>query len=121
MVRKHKVITIMAYSTHHTRSPQRQLPLLKAAAHVFGPSQTDRQIGDYRHARNAVQGWKASYAAACAKLALANTHDPKWRRLSQRDAFRAINAVAKAMRANYRALDAASAALLALGVSVEAL
>ena len=108
----------MAYSTYQARSPQRQLPLFKAAAHVFGPSKTDHLIGDYRHARNAVQGWKDMHAAACAKLALANTHDPRWRRLSQRDAFRTINAIRAKMRANYRALETASAALLALGVSL---
>ena len=111
----------MAYSTHHTRSPQRQLPLFKAVAYVFGPSKTDHLIGDYRHARNDVSGWKQQHAAACAKLAIANTHDPKWRRLSQRDAFRTINAIRAKMRANYRALEAATAALLALGVSVKGL
>lgn len=110
-------------ATHQTfsRSPQRQLPLFQAPSRIFGPSKTDRLIGDYRHARNAVQGWKDMHAAACAKLALANTHDPKWRRQSQRDAFRAINTIRARMRANYRALEAATAALLALGVLVECL
>lgn len=103
------------------RTPQRQLPLFRSGAAIFGPSKTDHLIGDYRHARNAVQGWKDMHAAACAKLALANTHDSKWRRLSQRDAFRAINAIRTRMRANYRALDAATAALLALGVALEGL
>ncbi len=111
----------MVYSTHQARSPQRQLPLFKAAAHVFGPSKTDHLIYDYRTARGAVQGWKDIHATACAKLALANTHDPKWRRLSQRDAFRAINQIRAKMRANYRALETATAALQALGVSVEGL
>ena len=103
------------------RSPQRQLPLFQSPGRIFGPSKTDHLIGDYRHARNDVPGWKQQHAAACAKLAIANTHDPKWRRLSQRDAFRTINAIRAKMRANYRALEAATAALLALGVSVEGL
>ena len=112
----------MSYSIYQPRrSPQRQLPLFKAAGYVFGPSPTDHLIGDYRHARNAVQGWKDMHTAACAKLAIANTHDPKWRRLSQRDAFRTINAIRAKMRANYRALEAATAGLLALGVGVEGL
>lgn len=39
---------------------------------------------------------------------------------ARRDAMRALNKVHAGMRANYRALDAAKAALLALGVSWEA-
>lgn len=110
-------------STYQTfsRSPQRQLPLFQAPGRIFGPSKTDHLIGDYRQVRGLVQGWKDMHAAACAKLALANAHDPKWRRLSQRDAFRSINAIRAKMRANYRALEAASAALLALGVALESL
>ena len=112
----------MAYQHNvSSRSPQRQLPLFQAPGRIFGPSKTDHLIGDFRQARDAVQGWQDKHAAACAKLALANTHDPKWRRLSQRDAFRVINAIRARMRANYRALEAASAALLALGVSLGSL
>ena len=111
----------MAYTSYAPRSPQRQLPLFQSPDRIFGPSPTDHLIGDYRHARNAVQGWKDMHVAACAKLGQVNGHDPKWRRLSQRDAFRTVNAVRVKMRANYRALEAATAALLALGVSVEGL
>lgn len=59
-------------------------------------------------------------AAARAKLGEVNTHDPKWRRQSQADGMRALNQIRAAMRANYRALDAAKSALLALGVRWEA-
>lgn len=104
-----------------SRSPQRQLPLFHSPGRIFGPSKADHLIGDYRHARNAVPGWKVMHAAACAKLGQVNSHDPKWRRLSQRDAFRTINAIRAKMRANYRALEAATVALLALGVVVEGL
>lgn len=104
-----------------SRSPQRQLPLFQSPGRIFGPSKTDHLIGDYRHARNSVQGWKDMHVLACAKLGQVNSHDPKWRRLSQRDAFRTINAIRARMRANYRALETATAALLALGVSVEGL
>lgn len=103
-----------------SRSPQRQLPLFQAAGLVFGSSATDHLIGDYRCARDAVAGWKRMDAAARAKLGQVNCHDPKWRRQSQADAMRALNKVRAGMRANYKALDAAKAALLALGVQWEA-
>lgn len=112
----------MSYQAGSFRcSPQRQLPLFQSPGRIFGPSPTDHLIGDYRQARNAVPGWKTMHAAACAKLGQVNGHNPKWRRLNQRDAFRAINAIRAKMRANYRALETASAALLALGVSLESL
>ncbi len=101
-------------------TPQRQLPLFQAAARVFGPSPTDRLIGDYRRARDAVEGFKHLDAAARAKLGRVNSHNPQWRRQSQSEAMRALNKVRGGMRANYRALDAAKAALLALGVAWEA-
>jgi hypothetical protein len=87
---------------------------------VFGSSPIDRLIGDFRRARDAVRGWHDMDAAARAKLGQVNSHDRKWRRQSQADAFRALNKVRAGLRANYRALDAAKAALLALGVSPEA-
>lgn len=59
--------------------------------------------------------------AARAKLGQVNSHDPKWRRQSQADAMRGLNQVRTGMRANFRTLDAAKAALLALGVSCEAI
>ena len=59
-------------------------------------------------------------AAARAKLGEVNNHDRQWRRASQADAMRALNKVRAGMRANYKALDAAKAALLTLGVRWEA-
>ncbi len=100
--------------------PPRQLSLFRNAGLVFAASPTDRLIGDYRCARDAVAGWHTLDAAARAKLGQVNGHDPKWRRQSQSEAMRALNRVRAGMRANYRALDAAKAALLALGVSPEA-
>lgn len=111
--------TPQAHTSRSSRSPQRQLPLFQAAGVVFGSSATDRLIGDYRRARDAVAGWKRMDAAARAKLGQVNSHDPKWRRQSQADAMRALNQVRAGMRANYRALDAAKAALMVLGVSWE--
>ncbi len=104
-----------------SRSPQRQLPLLQPAARVFGASPADRLIGDFRRARDAVRGWHDLDVAARAKLGRVNSHNPQWRRQSQSEAMRALNKVRAGMRANYRALDAAMAALLALGVSATAL
>jgi hypothetical protein len=101
-------------------SSQRQRPLFQAAGVVFHSSPTDRLIGDFRRARDAVAGWKRMDAAARAKLGQVNSHDRQWRRASQADAMCALNKVRAGMRANYQALDAAKAALLALGVRWEA-
>jgi len=87
---------------------------------VFGPSPADLLIGDFRRARDAVEGFKRMDVAARVKLGQVNSHNPKWRRLSQADAMRALNKVRAAMRANHKALDVAKAALLALGVRWEA-
>lgn len=109
--------------THISRSshnPQRQLPLLQPVARVFGPSSTDLLIGDYRRARDSVQGWHDLDAVARAKLGQVNRHNAKWLRQSQSEAMRVLNQVRAGMRANYRALNAATVALLALGVSCEA-
>ncbi len=102
-----------------SRNPQRQLPLFRAAGLVFGSSPIDHLIGEFRQARNAVQGWHDMDAAARAKLGQVNRHNAKWRRKSQSEAFQALNRVRAGMRANYRALEALKAALLALGVSPE--
>lgn len=110
-------------SSHQTRfrsSPQRQLPLFQAAGRVFGPSPADLLIGDYRRARDAVRGWHDLDAAARAKLGQANRIPARYRRADQAAAMRQLNQVRAGMRANYRALEAAAAALMALGVAVEA-
>jgi len=112
------------YQTGNPRAvhnPLRSIPLFQSAGRAFGPSPADRLTGAFRVARDAVRGWTELYAAACAKLGRANTHNREWRRKSQAEAFRELNRVRAGMRANYRALDAAMAALLALGVSVAAL
>ncbi len=108
--------TLQTQISRSSRSPQRQLPLFQPAARVFGASPADRLIGEFRRARDAVQGWKDLDAAARAKLGQVNRHNAQWRRQSQAEAMRALNKVRAGMRANYRALDAAEAALLALGV-----
>lgn len=92
------------------------LPLFQAAAAVFShrSSAADRLVGQYRQARDAVQGWAELDRKACAQIAIANTHNPAWKRKSQAEAFSHLNRVRAARRANYRALDAARDALLAL-------
>ena len=111
----------LAHISRTSRTPQRQIPLFRPMASVFGPSATDCLIGDYRRARDAVEGFKMLDAEARANLGRANSHNPKWRRKSQADAMSALNRLRAGMRANYRALAVAASALLALGVELGAL
>jgi len=112
----------MAYGTYQTRNPKavhnplRSMPLFKPLSSVFGPSATDRMVGDLRNAYYALQGWQQSYTKACKALGQANKSAPQWRRANQRDAMRALNRVRTAMRANLRTIATLEADLLAMAV-----
>jgi len=106
----------MAY---HNGTTLRAIPTLRPAALVFGPSATDRLIGDLRRGLDSRSGYAEIYAAACAKLGQANRTKPQWRRANQAGALRQINAVRAAMRANAKAIVAARAALVAAGMTLQ--
>ena len=115
----------MAYGTYQTRNPKavhnplRSLPLFRPASAVFGPSATDKLVGELRNALWTVAGWERAYDKARATLGAANRHNIAWRRLSQRDAMRALNKVRAAMRANLRTIAKLEADLLALAVPAD--
>jgi len=102
----------------HNANTLRAISTLRRAALVFGPSATDRLIGDLRRALDGRPGYAEMYAAACAKLGQANRTKPQWHRANQAGALRQINAVRAAMRANAKAIAAARAALLAAGMTL---
>jgi hypothetical protein len=73
-------INTMAY---HNANTLRAISTLRPVALVFGPSATDRLIGDLRRALDGRPGYTEMYAAACAKLGQANRTKPQWRRTNQ--------------------------------------
>jgi hypothetical protein len=105
----------------HNGNTLRAIPTFRPAALVFGPSATDRLIGDLRWALDSRVGYAEMYAAACAKLGQANRTKLQWRRANQADALRHLNAVRAAVRANAKAIVAARTALLALGMMADAI
>ena len=117
LVRKHKVMTVMAYSTHHTRSPQRQLALFQAPACIFGMSQADRLANTLKVTQDARKRLFTTYAAHCASLGRANALPAQYRLAAKRDAFAYINLCRKALRENARQIAAMQAELLALTVA----
>lgn len=100
------------------RSPQRQLPLFKDAGAVFGMSKADRLAQTLEIARQDRQRILSMYEAAKATLGRANATVATYRAADKATAFRRINLLRASLRANARAIDAAKAALLALGVSL---
>ena len=105
----------------HNTNVLRSIPTFRPAGLVFGPSATDRLIGDLRRALAARPGYADAYAAACAKLGQANRTKPQWRRANQADALRHLNAVRAAIRANAKAIAAARTALVAAGMTLDAI
>ena len=108
----------MAY---HNTSTLRSIPTFRSAALVFGPSTTDRLLGDLRRALDSRPGYAEMYAAACAKLGQANRTKLQWRRANQADALRRLNGVRAAIRANAKAIAAARTALLDAGMTLDAI
>ncbi len=106
----------MAY---HNANTLRAISTLRPAALVFGPSATDRLIGDLRRALDGRPGYAEMYAAACTKLGQANRTKPQWRRANQAGALRQINAVRAAVRANAKAIAVARVALVAAGMTLQ--
>lgn len=100
-------------------NPLRAVPTFRTAGRVFGPSALDRAMGDWRQARDEVPGYEARILAARAALGRANRTRPENRRRAQADAFRALNAARADLRRALAARDAAGAALLALGGTLE--
>ena len=105
----------------HYNNTLRSIPTFRSARLVFVPSATDRLIGDLRRALDARPGYAEMYADACAKLGQANRTKPQWRRANQADAMRYLNAVRVAIRANAKAIVAARAALVAAGMTLDAI
>ena len=100
-------------------NPLRAIPTFRTAGQVFGSSARDRALGDYRAARDRVPGYDARVLAARAALGRANRTRPENRRQAQSAAFRALNAARAALRRAIAVCDAAGAALLALGGTLE--
>ncbi len=106
---------------YHDANTLRSIPTFRPVGMVFGPSATDRLIGNLRVALDGRPGYARTYAAACAKLGQANRTKPQWRRSNQADALRYLNAVCAAIRANAKAIAAARAGLLAAGMTMDAI
>lgn len=109
----------MAYSTHHTRTPQRQLPLFQPAAVIFGMSPADRLANALKVAQDARKGLFDAYAVHCAGLGRANTLPAQYRQAAKRDAFIRINLWRKALRENARKISDMQAKLVALAAMPE--
>ena len=109
----------MAYSTHHTRTPQRQLPLFKSVGAIFGMSKADRFTSALEIAQSARKGLLTTYAAHCAGLGRANTLPAEYRQAAKRDAFLRINLCRKALRENAYKIAAMQVELLALAAAPE--
>ncbi len=103
----------------HGTSTFRAIPTFRPAGRVFGPSALDHAMGAWRAARDQVPGHDARVLAACAALGRANRTRPENRRRAQADAFRALNTARADLRRAVAARDAAGAALLALGGTLE--
>ncbi len=106
----------MSASTNTT--PARALPLFRPMHAIFGPSVEDRWVGAYRRAAAMVDGWADLDRKACKKIGRANAHNPAWKRQSQSEAFSNLNRIRAQRRANYRTMDEARDALLALGFDI---
>ncbi len=104
----------------HNANTLRAIPTFRTVSRVFGPSPLDHAMGAWRCARDQVPGHKARVLAACAALGRANRTRPENRRMAQSDAFRALNAARVDLRRVLVARDAAGAALLAMGGTLEA-
>ena len=105
----------------HNTNTLRSIPTYRPAGVVFGPSATDRLIGDLRRALDSRPGYADMYVAARAKLGQANRTKPQWRRANQADALRHLNVVRAAIRANAKAIVAARTALLDAGMTLDAI
>jgi len=106
----------MAY---HNANTLRAISTFRPASRVFGPSPLDHAMGAWRCARDQVPGHEARVLAARAGRGRANRTRPENRRRAQADAFRALNAARADLRRVLVARDAAGAALLALGGTLE--
>ena len=100
-------------------SPQRQLPLFRSAAAVFGMSQADRLANALKIAQDARKGLFNAYAVHCAGLGRANTLPAQYRRAAKRDAFIRINLWRKALRENARKIAGMQAKLVTLATTPE--
>ena len=106
---------------YHNTNTLRSILTFRPAGMVFGPSATDRLIGDLRRALDSRPGYADMYAAARAKLGQANRTKPQWRRANQADALRHLNVVRAAIRANAKAIAAARTVLLDPGMTLDAI
>jgi len=100
-------------------NPLRAVPTFRTAGRVFGPSALDRAVGDWRQARDQVPGRETRILAARAALGRANRTRPENRRQAQAAAFRTLNAARADLRRALAVRDAAGAALLAMGGTLE--
>ncbi len=107
--------------SYHNTNTLRAIPTFTPAWRVFGPSPMDRLIGDLRVALDQRDGYCTAYADARALLSRANRSRIEYRRANQRDAFRALNAARAVIRARAKAVIAARNALLAAGMTPEAI
>lgn len=107
----------MLYTVHHSRSPQRQLPLFQAPGRIFGPSKADHLASAIKIAQDARTGMLDTYAAHCAGLGRANTLPAQYRQAAKRDAFLRINLWRKALRENARKIADMQAELVALAAA----
>ena len=101
-------------ATFQPHNTFRSTPTLRPASGFFGPSKTDRLVGELRRAGDAMDGWTRMHDDARAKLGQANRKRPAVRRMHQAMALRSLNAVRAGMRANERSITRLQAELLAL-------
>lgn len=106
----------MISQTHFRRSPQRQIPLIQPAARIFGLSQADRIRNALAAADQHRKTLLDTYANHCAALGHANGLALAYRKDAKSRAFKYINLVRAALRANARKAEALQADLLALTV-----
>ena len=100
-------------------NPLRSMPLVRSAAVSFGPTETDRLVGDLRNLPWSVSALAKAYDKARAELGRANRVNPAWRKKTQRGAMIALNVARGAMRSNARQIATLQARLLALAVPAD--
>ena len=98
----------------HLRSPQRQHPLIQAPGRIFGMSQTDRQRVALENAQRERGRLLGVYANHCAGLGRANGLAAAYRKDAKSRAFKYINLVRAALRANAKIIAGLQVDLLML-------
>lgn len=100
-------------------NPLRSMPLVRSAVVSFGPTETDRLVGQLRDALWSVSGLVRAYDKARIALGKANGVNKAWRRKVQREAMTALNRARGAMKSNARQIAVLQARLLALAMPAD--